>query len=112
MKIFQVGEHNITFMRVADESWHPLRDIDEDDVLAIISLIIDGEEVDMDPVPESETGRDPAEFIIYKELHSQFKQICDERSSILKRIDDQFSEARAYYEEDGLKCDLLESEEA
>lgn len=110
MKVFRVGDHNITFTSVKDESEHPLRDIGEDDVLAIITLIIDGGEVEMDPVPESDEGRDPAEFIIYKELHSQFKKICDERADILKRIDDKFADARTYYEDDELKSDLLETE--
>ncbi|WP_322154764.1 hypothetical protein [Paratractidigestivibacter sp.] len=108
MKAFQVEEHGISFVRVADGSKHPLRDIDENDVLAIISLIIDGGAVEMDPVPETDAGRNPAEFIIYKELHSQFKKVCDEREGILKRIDDQFADARAYYEGDGLKNALLD----
>ena len=111
MKVFQVGDHDISFMRIKDDkSWHPLRDIDEEDVLAIITLIIDGGDVEMDSMPESDEGRDPAEFIIYKELYSQFKKICDERADILKHIDDEFADARAYYENDELKSDLLETE--
>lgn len=111
MKAFQVEEHGISFVRVADGSKHPLRDIDENDVLAIISLIIDGGEVEMDPVPANDEGRDPAEYIIYKELYSQFKKIEDDRTGILRRIDDKFADAKSYYEDDDLKCDLLEPEE-
>ena len=108
MKIFQVNSHGISFMQTKDKSWHPLRDIDEDDILAISSLIIDGEEIEMDPVPEDNNGRDPAEFIIYKELYSQFEKITNDRESILKRIDDKFAEAKTYYESDELKYDLLQ----
>lgn len=107
MKVFQVEDHRITFRLGKNESFRSLQDINENDILSIVSMIIDGKDIEMDLVPEDEIGRNPAELIIYKELYSQFEKIINERDEILRRIDDEFADARSYYEGEELKNDLL-----
>ena len=107
MKIFKVEPHAISYFG-SDGSYHPIRDITENDILEIIGKIIDGEEVEMDVLPDSSKGHNPAEYVIYQELHKQFSSISNKRCDTLRRIDSEFAEAEAYYNGEGAG-NLLES---
>lgn len=107
MKIFEVEPHAIKFYG-SDCTFHPIQDIAEDDIFDIVGKIIDGEEIEMDPVPDSDKGYNPAALVIYKELHKQFSTISDSRDDTIRRIDSEFAEAEAYYDGEGAG-NLLES---
>lgn len=107
MKIFEVEPHVIKYYG-SDGAFHPIQDIAEDDIFDIVGKIIDGEVIEMDPVPDSDKGYNPAALVIYKELHKQFSAISNSRDDTIRRIDSEFAEAEAYY--DGESADnLLES---
>lgn len=107
MKIFEVEPHVIKYYG-SDGAFHPIQDIAEDDIFDIVGKIIDGEVIEMDPVPDSEKGYNPAAFVIYKELHKQFSAISNSRDDTIRRIDSEFAEAEAYYNGAGAD-NLLES---
>lgn len=107
MKIFEVEPHVIKFYG-SDGSFHPIQDIAKDDIFDIVGKIIDGEAIEMDPVPDSDKGYNPAALVIYKELHKQFSAISNSRDDTIRRIDSEFAEAEAYYDGEGAG-NLLES---
>ncbi len=107
MKIFKVEPHVIKYYG-SDGSFHPIQDIAEDDIFDIVGKIIDGDAIEMDPVPDSDKGYNPAEFVIYKELHKQFSAISNSRDDTIGRIDSEFAETEAYYDGEGAG-NLLES---
>lgn len=107
MKIFEVEPHAIKFYG-SDGTFHPIQDIAEDDIFDIVGKIIDGEEIEMDPVPDFDKGYNPAALVIYKELHKQFSVISNSRDDTVRRIDSEFAEAEAYYDGEGAG-NLLES---
>ena len=97
MKIFEVESHVIKYYG-SDGAFHPIQDIAEDDIFDIVGKIIDGEMIEMDPVPNSDEGYNPAALAIYKELHKQFSAISNNRDNTIRRIDSEFAEAEAYYD--------------
>lgn len=107
MKIFEVEPHVIKYYG-SDGAFHPIQDITKDDILEIIGKIIDGEEIEMDPVLDSDKGYNPAAFVIYKELRKQFTAISNSRDDTIRRINSEFAEAEAYYDGEGAR-NLLES---
>ena len=109
MKKFEVEPHIIKYYG-SDGAFHPIQDIAEDDIFDIIGKIIDGEVVEMDPVPDSDKGYNPAALVIYKELHKQFSAISKNRDDTIRRIDSEFVEAEAYYDGEGAD-NLLESDD-
>ncbi len=107
MKIFEVKSHVIKYYG-SDGAFHPIQDIAEDDIFDIVGKIIDGEMIEMDPVPDSDEGYNPAALAIYKELHKQFSAISNSRDDTIRRINSEFAEAEAYYDGEGAG-NLLES---
>lgn len=107
MKIFEVEPHVIKYYG-SDGAFHPIQDIAEDDILGIVGKIIDSEEIETDPVPDSDKGYNPAALVIYKELHKQFSAISNSRDDTIRRINSEFAEAEAYYDGEGAG-NLLES---
>lgn len=109
MKIFEVEPHIIKYYG-SDGAFHPIQDIAEDDIFDIVGKIIDGEVIEMDPVPDSDKGYNPAALVIYKELHKQFSAISNNRDDTIRRIGSEFAEAEAYYDGEGAD-NLLESDD-
>ena len=65
MKIFEVESHVIKYYG-SDGAFHPIQDIAEDDIFDIVGKIIDGDMIEMDPVPDSDVGYNPEALAIYK----------------------------------------------
>ena len=107
MKVLMLEEHGASYCVSAKDRPRPISDISENDVLAIVDLILDGIEIEMDEPPVNYDSRNPAELVIYRELHKQFKALTSKREEKLKAIDDRFKDARAFYCDEGLKNDLF-----
>ncbi len=98
MKVLVWDGHNGRFQASSQDQTHPIHDISEKDVLAIMRLILDGTEaVEMDPVPTNTDNLNQAALVIYEELYKQFSSMISKRDSILDKINKQFQEAESYY---------------
>lgn len=109
MKILAIEEHEALFRTTEGDSFHPIKDISEDDVLAIVKLILDGSDLEMDDEPSNDEGRNPAELVIYRELKKQFSSLISKRDEKLQAINDQFRDAEAFYKDERLKNELFEN---
>lgn len=107
MEVLRLEKHGASYCLTANDSPHPISDISENDVLAIVSLILDGAELDMDEPPADDDARNPAELVIYRELYKQFKGLISKRDAKLKAIDEKFKDAEVFYGDEGLKNDLF-----
>lgn len=88
---------------------HPIRDISEQDVLAIMRLILDDStSVEMDPLPTNRDNVNQAALVIYEELAKQFQSMIAKRDSVMTRIDKKFEEARSYYNQEDVQ-DLFDT---
>lgn len=108
MKILTWTGHDGLYHSTKDNNDHPIRDITEDDVLAIMRIILDGNEsVDMDPVPSNRDNVNLAALVIYEELHKQFGTMIQQRDAVVERVDKQFEAAMSYYSDTDIS-DLFE----
>jgi hypothetical protein len=104
MKVLIWDDHNGKFQASKKDQAHPIHDISEKDVLAIMRLILDGtEEVEMDPVPTNTDNVNQAALVIYEELYKQFLSMISKRDGILDQINKQFKEAESYYAENEIQ---------
>ncbi|OUO89849.1 hypothetical protein B5F40_09220 [Gordonibacter sp. An230] len=107
MKVLILEEHGASYRTSEDGAPHPISDISEEDILAIVNLILDGAEFKMDEPPENDNARNAAELVIYRELYKQFTDLVSKRDEKLKKIDDKFKDAEAFYNDEELKNSLI-----
>lgn len=107
MKVLILQEHGAAYCTTEKDTLHPISDMSEDDVLAIVNLILNGVNLEMDKPPEDDGPRKPAELVIYRELYRQFSALVAKRDEKLKVIDDIFKDAEQFYEDDELKNGLI-----
>lgn len=103
VKILSWNTHSGSYCVDENGDEHPIQDISEDDVLAIMRLILnDSSVIEMDPVPTDKDNVNPAALVIYEELHKQFTSMIDQRATIIERIEKKFDSARSYYSQDNV----------
>jgi hypothetical protein len=109
MKVLIWNDHDGSFCSDPQGQTHPIRDISEQDVLAIMRLILhDPASVEMDPLPTDRDNVDQAALVIYEELSKQFASMIAKRDIVIARIDKKFEEARSYYNQDDVQ-DLFDT---
>ncbi|MEG0374032.1 MAG: hypothetical protein RR672_00235 [Raoultibacter sp.] len=74
-----------------------VKDINEENILEVTKQLIDNPEVEMDAVPEEEDCPNPAERVIYGELHKQVTALLLKRDTLLSGIEAKFEEAEKFY---------------
>lgn len=109
MKVLIWNGHDGNFCSDPQSQAHPIRDISEQDVLAIMRLILkDPSAVEMDPLPTDRDNVDQAALVIYEELFKQFASMIAKRDGVIEKIDRKFEEARSYYKQEDVQ-DLFDT---
>lgn len=83
---------------VSDEScYKSVELIEKEDVLDMLTYMLDHDDCSFDPFDEKAL-QNPAQQLIYKELHSELTKVYASRKEIVQRINDQFKEIESKYE--------------
>lgn len=97
MKVLELREKRAFLINPDTQNPCPLKDISEDDILAVVKAMYQGNQVECDPVPTAEECPNEAERVIYTELKSQLDKLQTELPQLLRDIDSKFSDAEDFY---------------
>lgn len=74
-----------------------VKDVNEENILEVTKHLIDNPSVEMDAVPAEDDCPNPAERVIYEELHKQITALLSKRDTLLSGIEAKFEEAEGFY---------------
>lgn len=83
---------------IKNGEWVPIRDIERDDLLSLISAVADHEDIHMDECSDSIEIKNPIAKTIYQQVYNVLNDLNENRSIYLDEIDREFDELERKYE--------------
>lgn len=109
MDLLKINE-NQEGMFLKNEAWVSIRDIEKDDLLALIRSVAENDDVCLIECDSSNPIKDPIAKTIYEQIFKVLHDLIEHRETYLAEIDEEFNALEARY---GLKNigDTLEDNE-
>ena len=96
MELLKIDDSNDAFFKKDDE-WASVRDIEKDDLLALIKAVAENNTVTLDECTSDRNINNPIEKIIYQEIYKQLKDLDEQREVYTAEIDKEFDDLEREY---------------
>ncbi len=90
MKVLKI-ENNHGYY-ILEDTKYEIIDINKDDILKLLNIIFDSADVSLDEIDDEKQILNEAEKIIYAGIYEYLNNFIEQKESIKKEIDDEFSE--------------------
>jgi hypothetical protein len=80
-----------------DNEWASVRDIEQDDLLALIKAVAENSTVILDECTSDRDIKNPIEKTIYQEIYKQLKDLDEQREVYTVEIDKEFENLEQEY---------------
>jgi hypothetical protein len=78
-------------------NWAAIRDIERDDLLALIKAVADNDNIELTPCSSEHDIKNPIEKTIYQEVYKVLKDLVDNRDTYEAEINKQFDDLEREY---------------
>lgn len=96
MELLKIDDSGDAFFKKDDE-WASVRDIEKDDLLALIKAAAENNTVTLDECTSDRNINNPIEKIIYQEIYKQLKDLDEQREVYTAEIDKGFDDLEREY---------------
>lgn len=84
-------------MYLKNDGWVPIRDIERDDLLALIRSVADNDDIKIEECNDSRPIKDPIAKTIYDQVYKVLHDLDENRATYLAGINQEFNELERKY---------------
>ena len=96
MELLRINDSGDAFFKKDDE-WASVRDIEKDDLLALIKAVAESNTVTLEECTSDRSINNPIEKTIYQEIYRQLKDLDEQREVYTAEIDKEFDDLEREY---------------
>jgi len=96
MELLKIDDSGDAFFK-KDDKWASVRDIEKDDLLALIKAVAENNTVTLDECTSDRNINNPIEKTIYQEIYKQLKDFDEQRKVYTAEIDKEFDDLERKY---------------
>lgn len=96
MELLKIDDSGDAFFK-KDDKWASVRDIEKDDLLALIKAVAENNTVTLDECTSGRNINNPIEKTIYQEIYKQLKDLDEQREVYTAEIDKEFDDLERGY---------------
>ncbi len=96
MELLKINDSGDAFFKT-DDKWASVRDIEKDDLLALIKAVAENNTVTLDECTSDRNINNPIEKTIYQEIYKQLKDLDEQREVYIAEIDKEFDDLERKY---------------
>ena len=96
MELLKIDDSGDAFFK-KDDKWASVRDIEKDDLLALIKAVAENNTVTLDECTSDRNINNPIEKTIYQEIYKQLKDLDEQREVYTAEIDKEFDDLEREY---------------
>ncbi len=95
MKLLKIDKNCAQFLNLTENEYRNITEITSNDIYTLLEVILESS-VSMDNHKDKKIDN-PAEEIIYSNIYDQFKEIIDDKKSIIDSINEEYKLAEEKY---------------